>query len=126
MRKAISGRRAVVKPGERRYLPDRGHLVWLTFGSVAGHEQSGRRPALVLSPAIYNGRSGLAVCCPITSRVKSYPFEVGIDTAGISGVVLADQVRTLDWRSRAAEYAGQASAATLSEVQARLRALLFD
>lgn len=79
--------------------PDRGDLVWLNFSPQAGHEQAGHRPALVLSPERYNGRSSVALFCPITSRVKGYPFEVALPPAGkITGVVLADQVRSLDWR----------------------------
>jgi mRNA interferase MazF len=86
------------------YVPERGDLVWLTFNPQAGHEQSGRRPALVLSPAAYNGRVGLALCCPITSQVKGYPFEVAIPQGlSVSGVILADQVKSLDWRVREAE-----------------------
>ena len=79
--------------------PDRGHVVWLTFNPQAGHEQAGRRPALVLSPKSYNAKVGLMLCCPITSRAKGYPFEVALPAdLGIAGVVLADQVKSLDWR----------------------------
>jgi mRNA interferase MazF len=78
--------------------------MWLTLDPRTGHEQSGRRPVLVLSPAAYNGRTGLAVVCPVTSRIKGYPFEVLIpDTAPVHGVVLADQLRSIDWRARRAE-----------------------
>jgi mRNA interferase MazF len=92
-----------------RYVPDRGEVVWLDFTPQAGHEQAGRRPALVLSPAAYNGKTGLMLCCPITSRVKGYPFEVKLDPdAGVRGVVLADQVKSLDWRARGAKRKGKA------------------
>lgn len=86
------------------YLPDRGDIVWLAFDPQAGHEQAGRRPALVVSPAAYNGKTGLALFCPITSQVKGYPFEVALPAgAAVSGVVLSDQIKSLDWRARRAE-----------------------
>lgn len=107
--------------------PERGDVVWLRFDARAGHEQAGRRPALVLSPADYNRRSGLCLACPITSRVKGYPFEVPIaEPLDRTGVVLADQVRAIDWRARGAERAGRAPAPVLDEVVARLAALLLE
>jgi len=85
------------------YIPGRGDAVWITLFPQAGHEQSGRRPAVVLSPEAYNAKVGLALFCPVTSQVKGYPWEVRIpDGLAISGVVLADQVKSLDWRSRSA------------------------
>jgi mRNA interferase MazF len=85
------------------YVPDRGDVVWLAFTPQAGREQAGRRPAVVLTPARYNDKAGLAICCPITSQVKGYPFEVTLPAGlPVSGVILADQVRSLDWRSRRA------------------------
>ncbi len=109
----------------RSFVPDVGDLIWLTLDPQAGHEQSGRRPALVLSPATYNHRSGLALVCPITSRVKGYPFEVPLpDAANISGVVLADQIRSLAWRSRRAKKAGRAAPEVMAEVLARIAALI--
>jgi len=85
------------------YVPRRGDAVWITLIPQAGHEQSGRRPAVVLSPEAYNGIVGLALFCPVTSQVKGYPWEVRIPEGfAVSGVVLADQVRSLDWRSRSA------------------------
>jgi mRNA interferase MazF len=105
--------------------PDRGHLVWISLNPQSGHEQAGRRPALVLSPASYNAPVGLALFCPITSHAKGYPFEVSLPAGlPISGVVLADHVKCLDWRSRRAEYAGQATEAVVSEVVRRLGLLL--
>ncbi|HEV2125939.1 MAG TPA: endoribonuclease MazF, partial [Chloroflexota bacterium] len=92
------------------YVPERGDLVWLSFTPQAGHEQAGRRPALVISPAVYNGKVGLAIFCPITSQVKGYPFEVPLGGGSIGGVVLADQVKGLDWRARKAEFAERAPA----------------
>ena len=107
------------------WAPDAGDLVWLTFDPQAGREQAGRRPALVLSPALYNRRSGLALMCPITSRLKGYPFEVEIpEGLGIAGAILADHVKSLDWRARRAERAGKVPASVLREVQARLAPLL--
>jgi len=111
----------------RRYVPQRGDIVWLSFQPQAGHEQSGRRPALVLSPAAYNGKVGLALFCPITSQVKGYPFEVAVPASlGVSGVVLSDQVKSLDWRARRAEYVGQLPAAQMLEVLGKVGALLSE
>ena len=105
--------------------PDRGHIVWLSLDPQAGHEQAGRRPALVLSPASYNDRVGLALVCPITNRMKGYPFEVPLpDDLPVTGVVLADQVKSLDWRARRAEYCREVSAEVLAEVLRRLGLLL--
>ena len=106
-------------------LPDRGHLVWISMDPQAGHEQAGRRPALVLSPASYNGPVGLALFCPITGQAKGYPFEVPLPAGlAVSGVVLADHVKCLDWRARRAEYAGVVPAAVGAEVVQRLALLL--
>jgi mRNA interferase MazF len=86
------------------YVPGRGDVVWIDFNPQAGHEQAGRRPALVISPLAYNSKVGLALLCPITSQVKGYPFEVRVpEGLGVSGVVLTDQVMSLDWRARRAE-----------------------
>lgn len=108
-----------------RYVPDAGDLIWLTFDPQAGREQAGRRPALVLTPRRYNAAAGLAICCPITSRVKGYPFEVATgNNAAIAGVVLADHVKSLDWKARKATLAGQISPEALADVRARLKPLL--
>jgi mRNA interferase MazF len=104
-------------------LPEAGDLVWLDFDPQAGHEQAGQRPVLVLSPAAYHGRTGLMVCCPLTTRVKGCPFEVPLRAAPGS-VVLADQVKSLDWRARKARRKGRATQAELAEVRSRLRALI--
>ncbi|MDE0074373.1 MAG: endoribonuclease MazF [Gammaproteobacteria bacterium] len=105
--------------------PDTGDIVWLAFTPQVGHEQAGRRPALVLSPRDYNGRSGLALFCPITSSRKGYPFEVVLPATGkVTGVVLADQIKSLDWRARRARFACRASSTALSEVLAKLSVLL--
>ena len=111
--------------GAPAYVPDRGDLVWLTFDPQAGREPAGRRPALVLSPALYNGPANLAVVCPVTSRAKGYPFEVALpDDLPVSGVVLADHLKSVDWVVRGAEPAGQVPAEVLAELTARLRPLL--
>ena len=109
----------------RRYVPSRGDVVRLSFSPQAGHEQAGRRPALVLSPAAYNGKVGLALLCPITSQVKGYPFEVSIP-AGIevSGVVLSDQAKSLDWRARKAEFICKLPQVATLEVLEKLGTLL--
>ena len=107
------------------HVPDGGNIVWLAFNPQTGHEQAARRPALVLSPRAYNGKSGLALVCPITSRAKGYPFEVALPAKGrVTGVVLADQVKSLDWRARRAAFAGRTSASVLGEVLDRLEILL--
>jgi mRNA interferase MazF len=108
-------------------FPGRGDVVWLTFNPQSGHEQAGRRPALVLSPRGYNVMVGLAILCPITNQIKGYPFEVVIpDGLPISGVVLADQVKNLDWQARQAELICELPKATVVEVLAKLSTLLGE
>ncbi len=107
----------------RRYVPDTGDIVWLQFDPQAGHEQAGHRPALVLSPASYNGRTGLMLCCPMTTQVKGYPFEVSIAGTRPSAV-LADQVKSVDWVVRQAVRKGQVSADELAQVRAKAATLL--
>jgi mRNA interferase MazF len=107
------------------YIPGRGDAIWITLDPQAGHEQAGRRPALVLSPAAYNARVGLTLCCPITRQVKGYPFEVPLPAGSpVSGVVGADQVKSLDWRARKATRIGAVSQEVVAQVLARLRVLL--
>lgn len=105
------------------FVPDAGDVVWLQFDPQAGHEQAGHRPAVVLSPAGYNGKTGLMVCCPMTTRIKGYPFEVPVGGTPAS-VVLADQVKNLDWRARGAERKGRVSERELAEIRGKLRALV--
>ncbi|HTU32668.1 MAG TPA: endoribonuclease MazF [Candidatus Acidoferrum sp.] len=107
----------------RSYVPDAGDIVWVTFSPQAGHEQAGHRPAVVLSPSAYNAKTSLMLCCPMTTRIKSYPFEVRI-AGPTPSVALADQVRSLDWRQRRAKKKGAVSADELAEIRAKLRALL--
>jgi mRNA interferase MazF len=107
------------------YVPERGDVVWITLHPQAGYEQAGRRPAVVLSPAAYNGKVGLAILCPITSQIKGYPFEVRIPGGlAITGIILADQVKSLDWRARKAEFAGTLPTETVAEVLRKLSTLL--
>ena len=107
------------------YVPDRGDLVWLEFTPQAGSEQRGRRPALVISPKSYNDKVGLALFCPLTSKVKGYPFEVELpDGYAVSGVVLADQLKSLDWRSRRVKFIERISPDVMAMVTVRVLALL--
>ena len=108
----------------RRFVPDSGDIVWLEFSPQAGHEQAGHRPALVLSPAAYNSKTGTMLCCPMTTQIKGYPFEVVIHAEGVSSAVLSDQVKNLDWRAHKAIPKGRASADELIEVRAKIAALL--
>jgi mRNA interferase MazF len=111
-----------VTPGE--YAPQRGDAIWITLNPQAGHEQAGRRPAVVLSPGAYNDRTGLAILCPVTSQLKGYPFETALPPGlPISGVVLADQVKSLDWRVRQAELICALPPAVVDEILQKLRAL---
>jgi mRNA interferase MazF len=113
----------MVRP--HKYVPQRGDVVWITLNPQEGHEQAGRRPAVVLSPEAYNGKVGLALLCPVTSQIKGYPFEV-LMPAGlpIAGVILSDQVKSLDWRVRKAERICSLRMSELSEVLQKLSALL--
>lgn len=109
----------------KAFVPDAGDFVWLTFHPQAGREQAGRRPALVLSPKIYNARSGLALACPVTNQAKGYPFEVVVPAgSGANGVILADHVKSIDWKARHAERLGRATDEVMGEVRAKLAALL--
>lgn len=109
----------------RAYVPDVGDLVWLTFDPQAGHEQRGRRPALILSPRTYNAKTRLALACPVTSHVKGYPFEVLLPSDGvIHGAVLADHVKNLDWDARRVQFEAKAPDDVLVDVRERLRALI--
>ena len=108
----------------RRFVPDAGDIVWLEFSPQARHEQAGRRPALVLSPSAYNSKTGTMVCCPVTTQIKGYPFEVIINAKDVSGAVLSDQVKNLDWRARKATPKGKASVEELDEVRAKIATLM--
>lgn len=107
------------------YVPERGDAIWINFNPKAKHEQAGRRPALVLSPNSYNGKVGLCLLCPITNKEKGYPFEVSIPAdTGVTGVVLSDQAKSLDWRVRNAELIAHFPDAITNEVLKKLRSLL--
>ena len=106
-----------------QYVPEAGDIVWLNFTPQAGHEQARHRPALVVSPAEYNDKTSLMICCPMTTQSKNYPFEVMVAGAPPS-VVLADQVKSLDWRVRKAKRKGTVSAEELAEVRAKILALI--
>lgn len=110
-----------------RYVPDRGDAVWLHFDPRLGHEQAGRRPAVVLSPREYNRKVGLALLCPVTSQVKGYPFEVAApEGSALRGAILSDQVKSLDWRVRRARFLCKVPADVVAEVVARIQALLTE
>jgi mRNA interferase MazF len=107
------------------YVPDRGDAVWITLNPQAGHEQAGRRPAVILSPAAYNGRVGLAILCPITNQVKGYPFEVMIPSSlAITGAILSDQVKSLDWCVRNAIFICALPSTIIAEVLQKLNTLV--
>ena len=107
------------------YVPDRGDAVWITLNPQAGHEQAGRRPAVVLSPSAYNGKVGLAILCPITNQIKGYPFEVALPPGlAVTGAILSDQVQSLDWRARNATFICRLSAPTIAEVLQKLNTLV--
>jgi mRNA interferase MazF len=109
----------------RRYVPDYGDLIWLNFTPQAGREQAGRRPAVVVTPRVYNEKTSLAIVCPITSHAKGYPFEVALPAGRrINGVVLADHLKSLDWRQRHAEKAGKISRTILEQILDRIATLL--
>jgi mRNA interferase MazF len=106
------------------YVPDRGDLVWLQFNPQSGHEQAGRRPALTLSQKAYNQKVGLAIFCPVTSQEKGYPFEVKIKKEVIQGVILADQVKSLDWKKREATFITKVPLSVINNVIELLRTLV--
>ncbi len=107
----------------RRYIPEAGDIVWLHFDPQAGHEQAGHRPAMVLSPASYNSKTGLMLCCPMTTQIKGYPFEVLI-AGNRPSAVLSDQIKSLDWVARKASHKGKVSAAELAQVQKKASLLI--
>ncbi len=106
------------------YTPDRGDLIWLNFTPQTGHEQSGHSPALVLSPKSYNQKTGLLLACPITSKIKHYPFEVVVSGPQLQGAVLADQIKSLDWRERQATYIAPCSPSVLKQVMQLVATLI--
>ena len=110
---------------QKAYIPASGDVIWMRFGAYNAIGPAGRRPAFVVSPLAYNRAVGLALCCPVTSKIKGYPFEVVLeDGEGIRGAVLTDQIKSLDWRSRKASYIGRVPAKVLSEVRAKIATLV--
>lgn len=109
----------------KRWIPDRGQAIWIDMDPQAGHEQRGRRPAVVLSPAQYNGKVGLALLCPITSHIKGYPFEVLVPAGSeVQGAILSDQLKSLDWRARKATMICSLPGPVVDEVLSKLGTLL--
>ena len=111
---------------ENNYAPERGDIVWLNFTPGSGHEQKGKRPAVVISPKEYNEKVGLGLFCPITSKVKNYPFEVKIENDKINGVILADQIKSLDWKTREIEFIAKETYEKVNEIIDRISVLLFE
>ncbi len=107
------------------YIPDRGDLVWLNFTPQTGHEQRGKRPALVVSPRAYNKKTGLALCCPITSNIKGYPFEVIVKGKKVKGAILSDHLKNLDWKARKARFIEKSRSAILSECLEKISTLIL-
>lgn len=109
------------------YVPRRGDIVWLSFDPQAGHEQAGRRPAFVVSPEAYNRKTGLFLACPITSKIKGYPFEVALpEDLEVGGVILADQIKSLDWKARRAKFAAKNHVRVIDEVSALVLPLIDE
>lgn len=110
----------------KSYVPDRGDVVWIDFNPQAGHEQAGRRPAIVLSPAAYNSKVGLLLLCPVTTQIKGYPFEADIPQGlKVTGTILSDQVKSLDWKARRAEFICRLPDSAVNETLKKLHTLLI-
>jgi mRNA interferase MazF len=109
---------------KKKYIPERGDIVWLNFNPTTGHEQQGKRPAIVISPKEYNRKTGLGLFCPITSKIKNYPFEVIIETKKINGVVLSDQIKSLDWTTREIEFITKEKNEKIYEIIDKINVLL--
>jgi mRNA interferase MazF len=108
----------------RSYVPEAGDVVWLEFDPQAGREQAGRRPAVVLTPGIYNKKTSLMICCPLTTQIKGYPFEVVVEIDGVQSVILSDQVKSMDWKIRKAKFKAKVPIDALAEVRAKAKSLL--
>ena len=108
----------------RSYIPEAGDIVWLEFDPQAGREQAGRRPAVVLTPGMYNKKTNLMICCPLTTQIKGYPFEVLVEVDGVESAILSDQVKSLDWKIRKAKYKNRVGSEVLAEVRAKAKSLL--
>ena len=108
----------------RAYVPEAGDIVWIEFDPQAGREQAGKRPAVVLTPLVYNKKTNLMICCPLTIQIKGYPFEVIVDVDGVQSAILSDQVKSLDWKIRKAKYKNRVGSEALAEVRAKAKSLL--
>ena len=111
---------------KKKYSPQRGDIVWLNFNPQSGHEQKGKRPAAVISPKEYNEKTGLGLFCPITSKIKDYPFEVIIENEKVNGVVLSDQIKSLDWKTREIEFIAKMTSEKTGEIINKIGVLLFE
>lgn len=109
----------------RDYIPERGDLVWVDFSPQRGHEQGGKRPAVVISRGIYNERSGLTLICPVTSKNKEYPFEVLLRERKINGFVLSDQIRSIDWKTRRVRFISRIDPGTFKEISEKIASLII-
>jgi len=108
----------------RSYIPEAGDIVWLEFDPQGEREQAGRGPAVVLTPWMYNKKTNLMICCPLTTQIKRYPFEVLVEVDGVESVILSDQVKSLDWKIRKAKYKNRVGSEVLAEVRAKAKSLL--
>jgi len=106
------------------YIPERGDLIWVNFTPQAGYEQRGKRPAIVISPKEYNKKTSLALCCPITSNIKGYPFEVVVSSSKIKGAILADHLKNLDWKARRAQFIEKSEPHILIECLEKISTLI--
>ena len=111
---------------KEKYVPERGDIVWLNFNPGSGHEQKGKRPSVVISPKGYNEKVGLGLFCPITSKIKNYPFEVKVENDKITGVVLADQIKSLDWETREIEFIAKETSEKVNEIINKISVLIFE
>ena len=111
---------------KKKYIPQRGDIVWLNFDPQSGHEQKGKRPAVVISPKEYNEKTGMGLFCPMTSKIKDYPFEVKIENKKITGVVLSDQIKSLDWKTREIEFIIKETSEKINEIIDKIGVLLFE
>ena len=111
---------------KEKYIPERGDIIWLNFNPSSGHEQKGKRPAIVISPKGYNEKVGLGLFCPITSKTKNYPFEVKIENEKITGVVLTDQIKSLDWKTREIEFIAKETSEKINEIVDKISVLIFE
>jgi mRNA interferase MazF len=110
----------------KNYIPERGDIVWLNFDPQSGNEQKGKRPAIVISPKEYNEKVGLGLFCPITSKIKDYPFEVKITSKKINGAVLSDQIKSLDWKTRNIEYIAKEKSEKIEEIVNKICVLICN